>query len=102
MKESLTLNDEDESIERALDLIEPDSHGLTVLPFWAGERSPGWSTTARGAILGLTPRTRPVEILRASMEAVAYRFALIADALDAIAPGAEIVASGNALRSSPV
>ncbi len=102
MKESLALNDDDESIERALDLIEPDSHGLTVLPFWAGERSTGWSTTARGAILGLTPRTQPVEILRASMEAVAYRFTLIADALEAIAPRAEIVASGNALRASPV
>jgi gluconokinase len=33
---------------------------------------------------------------------VAYRFALIARALDAIAPNATIVAAGNALRSSPV
>jgi gluconokinase len=52
--------------------------------------------------LGLTSRTRPIEILRASMEAVAYRFALIAGALDRIAPDATIVASGNALRASPV
>jgi gluconokinase len=102
MKESLALNDDDESIERALGAIEPDSHGLTVLPFWAGERSSGWSTKARGAILGLTSRTRPIEILRASMEAVAYRFALIAGALDRIAPDATVVASGNALRASPV
>jgi len=102
MKESLALNDLDESIERALGEIEPDSHGLTVLPFWAGERSSGWSTRARGAILGLTSRTRPIEILRASMEAVAYRFALIAGALDRIAPDATVVASGNALRASPV
>ena len=32
----------------------PDAHGLTILPFWAGERSTGWNPDARGAILGLT------------------------------------------------
>ena len=82
--------------------LEPDSHGLTVLPFWSGERSTGWSTDARGGIFGLKQNTKPVEIVRATLEAIAYRFALIARALDAIAPGATIVASGNALRSSPV
>jgi len=82
--------------------LKPDSHGLTVLPFWSGERSTGWSTDARGAIFGLKQNTKPVEIVRATLEAIAYRFALIARALDAIAPGATIVASGNALRSSPV
>jgi gluconokinase len=35
------------------------------------------------------------------MEAVAYRFALVANALDRFAPDAGIVASGYALRSSP-
>jgi len=32
---------------------------------------------------------------------VAYRFALLAEALEGFAPGAAIVASGNALRASP-
>ena len=82
--------------------LEPDAHGLTVLPFWSGERSPGWSTDARGGILGLRQKTTPAEIVRATLEAIAYRFALIARALDEIAPNAKIVASGNALRSSPV
>jgi gluconokinase len=35
------------------------------------------------------------------LESIAYRFALIARALDEIAPNATIAASGNALRSSP-
>ena len=82
--------------------LEPDAHGLTVLPFWSGERSTGWSTDARGGIFGLRQGTRPVEIVRATLESIAYRFALIARALDRVAPGATIVASGNALRSSPV
>ena len=82
--------------------LEPDAHGLTVLPFWSGERSTGWSTDARGGIFGLRQGTKPVEIIRATLESIAYRFALIARALDATAPGATIFASGNALRSSPV
>jgi gluconokinase len=89
-------------IESALASLEPDAHGLTIMPFWAGERSTNWSTTARGAILGLTMHTRPLEILRASMESVAYRFALVARALSNCAPGAEIVASGGALAASAV
>ena len=49
----------------------------------------------------MTLTTRPIEILRAAMEAVAYRFALVANELDPFAPGARVVASGNALRFSP-
>lgn len=82
--------------------LEPDAHGLTVLPFWSGERSTGWSSDARGGIFGLRQKTRPVEIVRATLESIAYRFALIARALDEVAPNATIFASGNALRSSPV
>lgn len=89
-------------LEADLARIEPDAHGLTVLPFWSGERSPGWSPAARGGILGLTQKTRPAEIVRAALEGISYRFALIARALDQLAPGATIVATGNALRSSPV
>jgi hydroxypyruvate isomerase len=43
-----------------------------------------------------------VEIVCAVLEAIAYRFALFARALETVAPGAEIVATGNALWSSPV
>lgn len=100
--ESLLPNDDAESIHNALTILEPDAHGLTVLPLWSGERSPGWSLKARGAIVGLTRATQPIEVLQAGMEAVAYRFALIARALEPFAPGASIVASGTALRSSPV
>jgi len=82
--------------------LEPDAHGLTVLPFWSGERSTGWSSDARGGIFGVRQKTTPAEIVRATLEAIAYRFALIARALDDVAPNATIVASGNALRSSPV
>lgn len=67
--------------EEELLKAKPAGHGLTVLPFWAGERSPGWATDATGAIVGLRLHTRPVDLLQASMEAVAYRFSLIFERL---------------------
>jgi gluconokinase len=101
LRDSLLFDEDSETIESELDLLSPDSHGLTILPFWAGERSTGWNPNAYGTILGLTSQTRPIEILRAAMEAIAYRFAAIWRVLEPFAPGAQVIASGNALRSSP-
>jgi len=99
---STLLNEFDaQSIEDGVAGLAPDSHGLTILPFWSGERSTGWHEDATGTIHGLTPGTQPIEILRAAMEAVAYRFALIADGLRPLAPNASMIASGHALCSSP-
>lgn len=100
MRETLALPADGEQIERELATMRADEHGLTILPFWAGERSTRWNADARGAIIGLRTGTRPVEILRAAMEAVALRFADVARDLEAFAPGAEVFASGGALRHS--
>jgi gluconokinase len=82
--------------------LEPDSHGLSVLPFWGGERSPGWADDARGAIVGLRLHTTPLDILRASMEAVALRFGELDRALLQAMPHAgELVGTGGALLHSP-
>jgi gluconokinase len=90
------------ALQQELAAMKPDEHGLTILPFWSGERSIGWRTDAHGGIFGLCHDTTNIDIIRAALEAIAYRFALIANDLDQIAPGAAIVATGNALRSSPV
>ncbi len=108
-----------EEVEDALAALPADGHGLTVLPFFAGERSPGWAGDARATIHGLTLGTTPLQILRAALEAVAYRFALIAEGLfedraasgDQRRPGVPspavrpdsvaLVASGGALLASP-
>ena len=97
-----SLNIDAASLQQELAALEPDAHGLTILPFWSGERSPGWLADARGTVFGLQQKITPIEIVRATLESIAYQFASIARALDQIAPGASIVASGNALRSSPV
>jgi gluconokinase len=82
--------------------MEPDSHGLTFLPLLAGERGPGWADRANGTVAGLSMNSNPEGILRAAMEAVAYRFALIAGMIEVASPGRkEIVATGGGLLHSP-
>lgn len=86
-----------------IEAIPPDSHGLTWLPFLAGERSIGWSRDARGVISGLTLHTTAPQILRAGMEAIAYRFGLIAQRIDAFTDGDySLIGSGNALVSDTI
>lgn len=102
MRRALGVEADAERLETALEALAPDAHGLTLLPFWAGERSTGWHAAATGAILGLRLHTRPLEILRAAMEAVAYRLARLAVEMSAFAPDAEIRATGGALRASRV
>ena len=87
--------------ERLLSDMEPDSHGLTFLPLLAGERGPGWADRANGIRFALDEQ-QAIEILRAAMEAVAFRFAIIAEMLEIASPGEkEVIASGGGLIHSP-
>ncbi|HYM68733.1 MAG TPA: gluconokinase [bacterium] len=91
-----------EDVDRALLDRPPDGHGLVVLPFFAGERSPDWPLAVRGAIVGMTLRTDPLDLMQAALEAVAYRFALIWDLVREAFPEVRvIVASGGAPARSP-
>ena len=88
-------------LDAMLAKMPPDEHGLTFLPMLAGERSPGWDGARRGALDGLTLATRPIDILQAGMEAVAYRLAIVFRLLRSALPGEpEIIASGGALLNS--
>ena len=100
LRNTLRLPDT-EKTEEMLSDMEPDSHGLTFLPLLAGERGPGWADRANGTVSGLSMTSKPVEILRAAMEAVAFRFAIIAEMLGTASPGEkEVVASGGGLLNS--
>jgi xylulokinase len=50
----------------------PGSGGLVFLPYMAGERTPLWSSTARGAFVGLSYATRRAEMVRSIMEGCAF------------------------------
>ncbi len=101
LRNTLQLPDPDET-EHLLSEMKPDSHGLTFLPLLAGERGPGWADLANGTVAGLSMSSEPIEILRSAMEAVAFRFAIIAEMLETASPGdKEVIASGGGILHSP-
>ncbi len=84
--------------------VQPDSHGLTILPFLSGERSLGWHADARMTISGIGRHTSPAELLRAGMESLAYRLAMvyeqICSALQIERDAPRVIGSGGALLGS--
>ena len=101
-RDTLRLAADPEEVEARVGALGPDAHGLTFLPFLAGERSPFWPLDASAAISGITLATTPAAMLRAGLEAVAYRLALLREALRSHVPeAATIVASGRAIAESP-
>ena len=82
--------------------LAPDSHGLTVLPFFAGERAPSWQDSVAGTITGMTLDTTALHLHRALLETTSLRFATVYDAIKPfLLSNHDIVASGGALLQSP-
>jgi gluconokinase len=101
MNDLLESKFDGEEMTRAAEL-QPDSHGLTILPFLAGERSPIWNDRATAVIAGLKLSTGRAELLRAGMESVGLRFARLYHLLKPVAAKRhEIVAGGAAILNSP-
>jgi xylulokinase len=61
----------------------PGSHGLLLLPYFAGERTPILDPNARGALIGLTLSHNRGHLYRAALEATAYG---VRHNLEALAP----------------
>lgn len=92
----------DENTQEKAAMLAPDSHGLTVLPFLAGERAPGWNDRAQAVFMGMTFDTEPEHLVRAVLEATSYRFYQIATRLQPLLPDdAVYIASGAPVLNSP-
>jgi gluconokinase len=96
----LRLDDDPRRVERALAGREWPRHGLTVLPFWTGERSPSWPEAASGTIAGLTYATTALDLLQALTEATYNRLAQITDELARGQGRLDLVVSGGIRHSS--
>lgn len=82
--------------------MKPGEHGLTVLPFLAGERAPLWNANARFVLEGASWNSTAETMARAVLEGAALRFAAIANELLKLAPEARIIFSGGALEKVPI
>ena len=101
MQRTLALPSE-ERLDSDLAAMTPGSHGLTIVPLFAGERSTGWRAEARAAIAGLNMHTSSLDILRAGLESVALRFRNVYEVMvERLGAPAEVVASGGALSVLP-
>lgn len=99
MKRTLALP---RDLEARLETARPGTHGLTMLPFFSGERTPYWRADLRASITGLSASTEAFDILRAALESVALRFREIYGLLVAgHGTPKEVIASGGALLHSP-
>jgi gluconokinase len=102
LRSLLQLPADDMELDALLMARPPAAHGLRMLPFLAGERSPHWPVDAAGAVAGLRLATSALDMLQAGMEAVAYRLAILrGHVADAVPQARTLVASGGAMRDSP-
>ncbi len=80
--------------------VTPGCGGLLFLPYLAGERTPLWSSTARGVFVGLSYATTPADLSRAVLEGCA--FAVLDNLRVAEATGVRVtewLGTGGAARS---
>jgi gluconokinase len=99
MKRNLALP---KDVEARLEAARPGTHGLTILPFFSGERTPYWRADLRASITGLAASTESFDILRAALESIALRFREIYCLLAGPwGTPSEVIASGGALLHSP-
>lgn len=90
-----------ELFSQQADQAPPGAHGLIFLPYMAGERTPLWSSSARGVFFGLSYTTTRADLLRAIMEGCI--FAVYDNVSIAAAKGvtaSEYLGSGGATQSA--
>ncbi|USS90619.1 xylulokinase [Fructilactobacillus carniphilus] len=66
------VTEDSEQLDELSQSVPVGSNGLTVLPFFMGERSPLWDSSVRGTILGLSLKTSKLDLYNAFQEAIAF------------------------------
>jgi len=79
-----------------------DTQGVYVVPAFAGLGAPYWDMDARGAIVGLTRGTGREQIIRATLDSIAYQTRDVVDAMncDGSATVHELRADGGAAANN--
>jgi glycerol kinase len=79
-----------------------DTQGVYVVPAFAGLGAPYWDMDARGAIIGLTRGTGRDQIIRATLDSIAYQTRDVVDAMncDGSATVHELRADGGAAANN--
>lgn len=71
LRDKLSLIESSEATEAMARAAKPD-HGVSVIPGFTGLGAPHWDANARGLISGLTLDTTANDLVRATLEGIAY------------------------------
>jgi gluconokinase len=85
----------EEGYERMLEdaaSVSPGADGVTMLPYFTGERSPHWTACARAVLHGLGMQHGREHFSRAALEGIAF---CLADVWQALAPQGELERSAR-------
>jgi len=79
-----------------------DTQGVYVVPAFTGLGAPYWDMHARGAIVGLTRGSGRDQIIRATLDSIAYQTRDVVDAMncDSVTPVKELRADGGAAANN--
>jgi xylulokinase len=90
-----------QELDREAALVPPGSGGITILPYFLGEKTPIMDPRARGVIFGLDLSHSRAHIFRATLEAVMYGFRHHVDVLrEAGLEPARFLATNGGVSSS--
>ena len=78
----------------------PGAHGLTFVPYLAGERSPHLNPEARGVFAGLSLLHGRPELVRAILEGAAFALEETLDAMRPLTKVEELLTTGGGARSA--
>ena len=97
LRDELRLIDHARDSEAAARRVA-DTHGVYVVPAFAGLGAPYWDMSARGAIVGLTRGANRDHIIRATLESLAFQTRDVIEAMNADSgiPIAELRVDGGA------
>ena len=88
-------------MERELEQTVPGSGGLTMLPYFMGERNPIWDEQATGVLFGLTLSHTRADIYRAILESVAFSLLHIMDSMEFLSKRTDkIILVGGGTKST--
>ena len=90
-----------ENLVKEAERSVPGSHGLLLLPYFAGERTPVFDPQARGVIAGLSLRHTRGDLFRSVYEGIAFGIRQILEIFDGsgAGPTQRIFAVGGGTRS---
>lgn len=102
LRDQLAIADQYESLLALANTVPPGSAGLIFHPYILGERSPLWTSDARGSFFGLTMNHTNAHLVRAVLEGILFNLLLSLQALQDLTGSIGQIRASGGLSVSPL